>query len=344
MYTLVDTPELVAHIQKDLDLIVARLRDRYKGNLVSVLLCGGYGRGEGSVIDQDGIDVPYNDYDILIVTKRRVSSSTLSDFGEVLAGELGIRFVDLGAITRSRLNKMPQTVFVRDLFVSQLLWGDDVRGLLPVVNPETLPMEEARVLLRNRLICFFELTPEAFFQQKTLKEDAHRRLVLQLAKAGIAVHLASLIERGKYHSSYAQQMELVGDAVLRTAYEVKLGLKDPMDVDVSSFWFAMRDRYLSACDQYLDDGQAVEKMGVSMKENVKLTVKRLVYSERVVPSYVHRRVEFVVLNLLRAYPDQDELKEISLMALREWFEIDATSLEWFERSRVCDALWQKYHH
>lgn len=344
MYTLVDTPELQKRIQHDLDVIVERIRSEYGSNLVSVLLCGGYGRGEGSVVARDGMIQPYNDYDILLVTKRRVSQSALKKLGEDLASELGIRFVDLGSVTRSRLEKLPQTVFVRDLRVSTLLWGEEVREALPFVNPANLSLEEARVLLRNRLICFFELTPLSFFNGESLNTWDHQRLVLQLSKAGIAIHLSSLIKDGKYHSSYAQQMELAGDAIIRSAYQVKLGLRDPMDIDPQHFWMAIRDRYVEMYDPLIDDSNALDIHRQSLTHGLKAVVKRVVYSETTVFGHIQRRVEFVVLNLLKAYPHQDEFKEMAQMGLRNWFEIDSGSLGWHALAQVCDALWQKYHH
>jgi hypothetical protein len=235
-------------------------------------------------------------------------------------------------------------VFVRDLRVSKMLWGEEVRDGLPFVDPSKLSIEEARVLLRNRLICFFELTPSSFFGGEPLNTWDHQRLILQLSKAGIAIHLSSLIKDGKYHSSYAQQMELVGDAIIRSAYEVKLGLRDPMKIDPQDFWIAMRDRYVEMYEELIDDSHALDIHLQSLTDGLKAVVKRVVYSETTISAHMLRRVEFLVLNLLKAYPDQEEFKELALMGLREWFEIEAQALDWPQLAHVCDALWQKYHH
>jgi hypothetical protein len=194
------------------------------------------------------------------------------------------------------------------------------------------------------LICFFELTPSSFFGGEPLNTWDHQRLILQLSKAGIAIHLSSLIKDGKYHSSYAQQMELVGDAIIRSAYEVKLGLRDPMEIDPQHFWMEMRERYIEAYEELIDDSNALDIHRQPLIHGLTFVVKRVIYSEITISAHLQRRVEFVVLNFLKAYPDQEEFKELALIALREWFDIDSGSLGWHALSQVCDALWQKYHH
>ena len=56
-------------LKKDLELIIKRLTE-YKP--ISIILYGGYGRDEGGWFEENNNWQPYNDYDILIVLKKKI--------------------------------------------------------------------------------------------------------------------------------------------------------------------------------------------------------------------------------------------------------------------------------
>lgn len=77
-----------------------------------------------SIIKQNGTIIPYNDYDLLLVAKKRISKNKLGKLSKSLADEIGIRFIDLGATKEFSLSKIPITIFSYDLKNSIVLFGN----------------------------------------------------------------------------------------------------------------------------------------------------------------------------------------------------------------------------
>jgi hypothetical protein len=63
----------------------------------AIVVAGGFGRGEGSIIVERDIIRPLNDYDILVIS-RSAEATQLGALGKQLADELGIDFVDIGVL------------------------------------------------------------------------------------------------------------------------------------------------------------------------------------------------------------------------------------------------------
>ena len=62
----------------------------------SVILNGGYGRDEGSwIIENDGTVRPYNDYDIVLVLRDKISQKKINHLRKEVAQILGIQWVDI---------------------------------------------------------------------------------------------------------------------------------------------------------------------------------------------------------------------------------------------------------
>ncbi len=341
-YTVLDFEGVDEKIESDLGVIVQRLCGAFGKNLVSVLLCGGFGRGEGSVINKDGVLRPHNDYDLLLITTSRVSRAVLDELSKELAEKVGIRFVDLGAITRSAFGKMDPSVFVCDLKSSQVVWGEDVLGEAPCVDATLIDLEEARIQLRNRLICFFELTPEAFFKEEKLEEYDRRRFVLQISKAVIASAIGELIEKGEYATSYRQQRSkhkaLFGTRdLVSQAYGIKLGVLDPLDVDHVQFYQQARSFFLDRYEILVHD-DPFKKTTTSVLSKCKNLIKIVVYKERLVPGHQLRRTERVVELALR----NQNREAVRLAEL--WFKESCAVDDSCALARMCTRLWETYHH
>ena len=63
-YTIEKYSEIDAKIEKDQVLINSKVLGLLGDHVHSILLCGGFGRGEGSVYVKNGLVQVVNDYDI----------------------------------------------------------------------------------------------------------------------------------------------------------------------------------------------------------------------------------------------------------------------------------------
>ncbi|MEA3249111.1 MAG: hypothetical protein U9Q03_02015 [Patescibacteria group bacterium] len=356
-YVVPDLPTVDRKVDEDIKTIVDALRTALKSNLRAVLLCGGFGRGEGSVISVDGEMRPYNDYDLVLVTKRYVPKARLQELAERLARQIGIRFVDLGVIRESMLGRLPRSVFVCDLQESRQVYGDeDVLARTTKVSPDGIGIEEARIQLRNRVICFLELTPDEWFLGQPMKDDDRRRMVLQISKAMTASVISDLIRVNRYVTSYQAQLEtflatgqhpMIRD-LMETAYGVKLGLKDSLEVDVNAFWLSARELFLERYGRLVESESDAKVQPKSISATVKDIVKRLMYGEKTVSERAKRRVRKVTWLTLRAFDESNHIdKEIGVECSRllsQWFEITVAPDDWNGMRRACSELWQRYHH
>ena len=126
--------------------------------LTGVFLGGGYGRGDGGVLERGGRRLTYNDLDFFVFSdglnrKSRGSlDASLAGLAETWSARLGIE-VDFAPVRElSTLSSMPVTLMFQELRVGHVLvWGDG-RALerIPVCAAQDLPALEGLRLLLNR--------------------------------------------------------------------------------------------------------------------------------------------------------------------------------------------------
>ena len=132
--------------------------------LEAVILCGGYGRGEGGVfVGADGTESLYNDYDMFVIIKpvsggrRALYQSRLKTLGHQLGGDFGID-VDFGPLkTLAQMKKAPFTLFNYELkYGHKVTFGNpDVLSVMPSWNGDDIAVMEAVKLLLNRGVGLF---------------------------------------------------------------------------------------------------------------------------------------------------------------------------------------------
>jgi hypothetical protein len=206
-------------IQKHLDFIVKELLN-YKNKLgtESVILVGGFGRGEGSVIKENEHVKPLNDYDLLIITNKLFSPHKLiNNLSKRLAEELNIDFVDISTLHQSKLGKLQPTVFNYDIkYGSQVIYGDkSVLDKIPNYEPEDVPLWEGIRLLFNRMAGMLGgLSIEYFSRQLSIKEK--RYLINQINHLIIAWIDVLNLSKSRYSHSYQEKLE-----IFRELYHLK---------------------------------------------------------------------------------------------------------------------------
>ncbi len=197
-YTLHDTPEIVAAVEADLTLILEEIQAAVP-DMVALILAGGFGRGEGSVIVQDGRVVPVNDYDVHVITRGRNPGVDWAELERRLAARIGVRWVDIEHTPRRRLRQLKGQQYGFDLkYGGRVLWGDpNILEKIPPFTAREIRPQEVEKLFFTRLWCF--LGPVTMdVQANTLSFPDCFFAAAQLSKAIIACVEALLIARGVY--------------------------------------------------------------------------------------------------------------------------------------------------
>jgi len=192
--------------------------------LSTLVLAGGYGRGEGGFRWRDGIPVPFNDYDYFVVVRglgrralRRLRQR-MQALGHRLSPELGLE-VDLAVLDERRLHRLPVCTMY-----SELKWGH--RALLgdpgclqaiPGPEPSKLPLAEAARTMLNRgaLLLMNEVELRAA-SPAALETERFERY---LCKAILAGGEALLAKDGRYHPL----LSVRHDRLLSAASELPAG-------------------------------------------------------------------------------------------------------------------------
>lgn len=245
-----------ARVEADLDRIRADLRERWP-DLVATVLVGGFGRGEGGVlVADDGTCRPINDYDLVVVTRRKIAPEAIHEARQQLAARLGIDWVDIVQYVDRALPRLRPTLFNYDFAkASTVIDGDSsVMDLLPDFAASDIRLEEAEVLLFTRLWCFLGHYRLAYERKKPTGLDAFR-LYQQLTKAILAYQDAMLIVRGRYTPQYADRPAVFKEQfpgrrdvfrLIDKATEAKLRPKLSRGPMAMGLYPAVRDLFLGA--------------------------------------------------------------------------------------------------
>lgn len=204
-----DSPEeKKLRLQQDLELIIRSCLGEFK-NIKSIILYGGYGREEGSWIQNKDKWSPYNDYDIVVITQKKISKKRIDQLKKELAKKIKINWVDLSQKTQLRLRLMQKTIYSYDLKnASTVLWGDEkVLDLIPVIDASKLPSYEIVTLFFTRLWPFIGGINKYSFEHGLAGEPS-RFFRNQMAKAALATVDVVLLMHNAYTPSYVKRVGL----------------------------------------------------------------------------------------------------------------------------------------
>lgn len=204
----------------------------------SVVLIGGYGRGEGGVQIAGGRECPHNNLDLMVITTpaftpdlRDRLDKSVAQFAE--DAELGI---DISYIEETRLRRSPCLVMWYDMrFGHKTVLGDDqfLRGLDRFTEDRIEPLDVLRLMINRGTL----LVINDVFLEKEDVLASHRKLIVKhVMKALIGFGDAYLFSRGQYDWSYLEKqnrMQALADAPedLKRLYEEALEFRFSPDYD-----------------------------------------------------------------------------------------------------------------
>ena len=198
MYTVADTPQAVARIEGDLADVVATVRAG-DPRLRSLVLTGGFARGEGAILDGR----PQNDYDFVAVRGTGPSRRPYPKMAAELEARLGLH-IDLAPVPAWRLPLTARSIFWYETARrGKVLWGEDLMGRIRTRMAADLDPREGLRLLCNRAAGLLLVTPSP-------SPHAHR---LQAAKALLAALDAHLLAQGLFAPSQTERWSFAAPAL-----------------------------------------------------------------------------------------------------------------------------------
>jgi hypothetical protein len=192
-YTIHDTPTTVRRIQRDLSLVIQSVR-AHDPALRSLVLTGGFARGEGSILHGE----PQNDYDFVALRGLGTPKTPYPRVTRWLEETLGLH-IDLAPVPVWRLRRVSRSIFWYETALrGRVVWGEDLLDRIPVRTPADLDPREGVRLLVNRA---------AGLLTATLPSTTDHARRIQASKALLAVGDAHLLAAGAFAPSQRERWD-----------------------------------------------------------------------------------------------------------------------------------------
>ena len=214
-YTIFGSDVLDKKISKDLEYIVdSVLQIPEAKNFVSILLIGGYGRGEGTCLIDESQELPFNDYDLMIVGEkmsdwlRKKIQKKLSVQAERLSQIVNLE-VDIYLHSMNSLRNAEHSLMNHEMKRGhKVLWGrkDILLNMDDMINTHPPIYEGTRLLLNRGSLLLLA-------KSQGIVKKCDSESITELAKYLRKVHLAFgdcfLLLTGDYCVSYQEKLSLV---------------------------------------------------------------------------------------------------------------------------------------
>jgi hypothetical protein len=225
-YATDGSPEFNAGLHQQLLMLADDVERAMGDNLVALILGGGYGRGEGGVIRDNGREMPYNDLDFTIVVARKskVPWNDLKAIGDSYGSQMSIEVDFSRPLTLSDVQQWPHWLMWSDLLNGHVtLKGapDILLSHAPSYLKQPLPAIEGTRLLLNRGSGLLWALRIVLNVEKAPDRDFVRR---NYYKCALALGDALLIAHKCFTTKYRGRDILLGDLERDEPQVMNLGL------------------------------------------------------------------------------------------------------------------------
>lgn len=186
----------------------------------SIIITGGFGKGEGSVrIAKDGEVRCLRDFDIVCILDRIPNRTDASKIHEQIQKSLGLPsekdtlfprskgfLVDIKFLQKRDLIH-PDIYFCDLKTASQILWGEDVRSLIPWTKKD-VPLSSGLRLLFEKVSGLLGHFTAAYMQGK-MPEREKEALIYECRKTFIEIGTALCILAKEYEPQYALRAKIL---------------------------------------------------------------------------------------------------------------------------------------
>ncbi len=205
-YSVKGSATFDARIDADMERIAdAVYASKFSKHWKALVLLGGYGRGEGSpMIGPDGEELPFNDYDLIVVTDSLdpLLKRELKQLEKKLSEAIDLP-VDLYPYLDSALPKCEFSLLNYEMrYGHRVIRGDPkILDAMPEYAHDAIPLSEGTRLLMNRGKLLLTIK-QRLAQPEPLTREERMRFFKFLFKADLAFGDCALLLRGAYDLSY----------------------------------------------------------------------------------------------------------------------------------------------
>ena len=211
-YTQSDLPAADLVVERELNTITNELVANHQGVVHAILLVGGFGRGEGAVVEDNGRLRAVNDYDLVVVCKGPKSARlnyerSARRIVAELEGRLGVKQIDVLVVGPYFLAiPVPSVARYEIRNGHKLLYGR-LPFKIRSFPARLLPLYEGTRYFRTRasgLVIARLILDSAWMPARERLEFAF----LEINKAILAMGDAYLLRNRCYHFSYSKRREV----------------------------------------------------------------------------------------------------------------------------------------
>lgn len=251
----------------------------------ALVLLGGYGKGEGGILGQEGSYRPHNNFDLMLIISdlrrraRRRLLETVKYSMLSLSEDLGVG-IDISVLTERTVRQLPTRIFTYDMREGHITLSGDA-SIIPSIdrNVFDIPAWDVRNLMVNRgaLLLINALCLEKLKTMRGDRTELRKLIVKHTMKAIIGYGDSLLYYSGRYHWSYHEKCNRI----------VELG---PQWRDfVALYQEAVRFRFTPCYDNYLnldmhrwqrETLQILERVHLACEQN-RLGISKLSWCEYV---------------------------------------------------------------
>lgn len=201
-------PKIDSVIARHMKVIVDKLLEHFPV-INSIMLAGGFGRGEGSVILLSNGDVkPLGDYDIYVVTDSKIDPLKFNEMIEEIARAIDVptAFLSVEFIPRRAIQRLSYDISSYELKVaSKILHGRDFRSLIPVDKDE-VALSSGFITLSIRAIMMLRLLQKVHSGISSPQD--RQECLYYCTKAFTEICTALSLLEGFYEPSYAMRADI----------------------------------------------------------------------------------------------------------------------------------------
>ncbi len=278
-YTAYDEEWIDTEIQNHLDIAVDELK-KIDG-VKSIILTGGFGRGEGSITIKNEKVVPVNDYDIYVIVNKRIDEEILNKTAKKIEKRVGTTgyslyehspksfYFDIRPLNIDKLRILPPMIKYYELkYTSYVLHGEDIRSQMPDYAKEDLPLSDGLRFLFNRMSHITEWFSTKYLENGVVEKWEKETLIYDISKTYAECCTALALLSGCYQPTYLGRLGELKKVFKTEFYDLNknypnllekieyftyLKLKPDYDeiVDIKGTWFEARRDVLGVTEYFL---------------------------------------------------------------------------------------------